>query len=54
MSENEKPPRDQDRKQSASPVCYLDQFPGYFGGVDAGKPDTDDTNKKHTEQSPEP
>ena len=36
----------QERKPAASPVCYLDQFPEYFGDEEAVKPNTDDTNKK--------
>lgn len=54
MSEKEKNHTDQERKQSASPVCYLDQFPEYLGGEEAVKANIDDTNKKDTEHSPEP
>lgn len=57
MSEKSKKPQSnsgQERKPPASPVCYLDQFPEYFGGEEAVKSNTEDTNKKDTEHSPEP
>ncbi len=54
MSEKDKHHRGQERKQSASPVCYLDEFPEYFGGEEAVKSNADDKNKKDTEHSPEP
>lgn len=53
MSEKEKSHINQERKQSASPVCYLDQFPGYFEG-ESVKHSTGGTIKKDTEHTPEP
>ena len=57
MGEKGKQPQSnsgQKRKPPASPVCYLDQFPGYFEGEENVQPELGDTKRKDPSRPPEP